>query len=72
MCDANAAGEVAKLVCVVLISVLVVTLFLWLRPDRKIKCLVQLSLRLTSLYTQISLRAKCPRPRLKQIKSLLC
>ena len=71
VCDANAAGEVATLVCVVLILLLVVTLFLWLRPDRKIKCLVRLSLRLTSLYTQISLRAKCARPRLKPIESLL-
>ena len=72
VCDANAAGEVATLICVVLILLLVVTLFLWLRPDRKIKCLVRLSLRLTSLYTQISLRAKCARPRLKPIESQFC
>ena len=72
VCDTNAAGKVATFVCVVLILVLVVTVFLWLRPDRKIKCLVRLSLRLTSLYTQISLRAKCALPRLQPNESLLC
>ena len=36
-------------------------LFMWFRPDRKIKCLIGLSFRLRSLYKQISLRAKCVR-----------
>ena len=58
VCDDNAAGKVAFLVCVLLAVVLVVCLFLRCRPDRKVKCLVQLTLRLASLYTQISLRAK--------------
>ena len=59
VCGKDAAGQVATLICVVLAVLLLVGLFLRFRPDRKIKCLVRLSLRLTSLYTQISLRAKC-------------
>ena len=59
VCGKDAAGQIATLICVVLAVLLIVGLFLRFRPDRKIKCLVRLSLRLTSLYTQISLRAKC-------------
>ena len=59
VCGKDAAGQIATLICVVLAVLLLVGLFLRFRPDRKIKCLVRLSLRLTSLYTQISLRAKC-------------
>ena len=38
---------------------LIICLLVWLRPDRKITCLVKLFHRLRALYTQISLRAKC-------------
>ena len=58
VCNDDAAGKVATLVTVVLAIALVGVLLLWLRPDQKIKCIVRLSHRLTSLYTQISLRAK--------------
>jgi len=58
VCNDDAAGKVATLVTVVLATAFVVMLLLWLRPDQKIKCIVRLSHRTTSLYTQISLRAK--------------
>ena len=58
MCGEDAAGKIATLVTVVLAVALVVAVLLWLRPDRKVQCLVRLSLRLRALYTQISLRAK--------------
>ena len=58
MCGEDAAGKIATFVTVVLAVALVVAVLLWLRPDRKVPCLVRLSLRLRALYTQISLRAK--------------
>ncbi len=58
VCGSNASGRVAAFLCVLLAVVLTVGLFLRFRPDRKFKFLVRLSLRLASLYTQISLRAK--------------
>ena len=58
VCNDDAAGKVATLVTVVLAIALVAMLLLWLRPDQKVKCMVRMSHRLTSLYTQISLRAK--------------
>ena len=61
VCGSNAAGKVATLVCVSLAVVLVVCLFLRFRPDRKSKFVVDFSLRVSSLYAQISLRAKCAR-----------
>ena len=69
VCGKDAAGQVATLICVVLAVLLLVGLFLRFRPDRKIKCLVRLSLRLTSLYTQISLRAKCSKAQLEPRRS---
>ena len=63
MCDSDASGKVVTLVCVSLAVALVVCRFLRFRPDRKINCVVRLYLRLASLYTQISLRAKCARSR---------
>ena len=63
MCDSDALGKVVALVCVSLAVALIVCLFLRFRPDRKINCVVRLYLRLASLYTQISLRAKCARSR---------
>ena len=63
MCDSDASGKVVTLVCVSLAVALIVCLFLRFRPDRKINCVVRLYLRLASLYTQISLRAKCARSR---------
>ena len=63
VCDSDASGKIVTLVCVSLAAALIVCLFLRFRPDRKIKCVVRLYLRLASLYTQISLRAKCARTR---------
>jgi hypothetical protein len=58
LCDENAAGKIAALVCGVLAVVLVILLFWRFRPDRKVRLLVKLSLRFQAVYTQISLRAK--------------
>ena len=46
------------MICVVLVVALAVMLLLWKRPDRKVKFLVRLSQRLSSLHAQISFRAK--------------
>ncbi len=59
MCGQDAAGQVATLVGGVLIVALIVSLLVCLRPDRKIKCLVSLSIRFKAMYTQMSFRAKC-------------
>ena len=57
-CNEEARRKVAILVTVVLAIALAVMLLLWLRPDHKVKCMVRLSDRLTSLYTQLRLRSK--------------
>jgi len=61
-CDEDLAGSIATFVCVVLVMILLIALFLYFRPDRKVECLVQFALRLHSLYTQMNLRVKCSKP----------
>jgi hypothetical protein len=58
VCGDEAASKIVTLVVMVPAVALVAIVLLWLRPDRKINCLVRLSLRLRALYAQISLRAK--------------
>ena len=58
VCDDSAAGRFAALAGVLVALLVPAAIFLWRRPDRKVKCLVQLSLRLKSLYAQLSLRPK--------------
>ena len=58
LCDENAAWRVAAFVGATLAVVLVIFVLMWVRPDRKVKCLARLSLRLRELYRQVSLRAK--------------
>ena len=58
VCGDDATGKIATLVVMVPAVALVAIALLWLRPDRKINCLVRLSLRLRALYARISLRAK--------------
>ena len=59
LCDADDAEKAAAPVCGFLAVISAAILLVWFRPDRKVKCLVRISLRLGSLYTQVSLRAKC-------------
>ena len=55
-CNENETETVIGFVCGALAVVTVASLLAWFRPDRKIKWL---AIRLGSLDTQISLRAKC-------------
>ena len=58
LCDTDNAEKAAAYVGGFLAVLSAAILLVWFRPDRKIKCLVRLYLRLGSLYTQVSLRAK--------------
>ena len=58
VCGEDATGKVAALICGLFAVLLVVLVFLRFWPDRKLRRLSKLSLRLQAIYTQVSLRAK--------------